>query len=78
MSVGTDGKHSTPTGNDHPGDDHPCPFAGVALAAITGFAPDTVGPARIEPTSGATFSSAAIGRGLAAPPPPPTGPPLFV
>ncbi len=58
--------------------DHPCAFAGLGLAlaepvlpAIALIAPVIEAPVAIIPTA------VAIGRGLAAPPPPPTGPPAL-
>lgn len=57
--------------------DHHCTFAGFS-AALT--APDWPGSAialadLANPTTKAAFDTATIGHGLAAPPPPPTGPP---
>lgn len=63
---------------DHGRADHPCAFAG--LGVVDTAPPSFAFAARPSPT-GTTPVIAAIhrapGRGLAAPPPPPTGPPAF-
>lgn len=71
------------TGMHHGGDkapahgaDHPCAFAGLGLAA----APPPplaaiVAPATHVPPALAPARAVTVGRGLAAPPPPATGPP---
>jgi hypothetical protein len=61
-----------------PAPEHPCAFAGLALA----WAPAELPPAIVPPAFAAFVApreqgGIAIGRGLAAPPPPPTGPPLL-
>lgn len=59
--------------------DHPCSFAG-ATHALAGAAPIGTSP-RIAPIANAALRppfTLAPGRGLAAPPPPSTGPPLYV
>lgn len=55
----------------------PCVFSGFATALTL---PDIIGPATPAPIAvaaffGSSLGRAAIGQGLAAPPPPPTGPP---
>jgi hypothetical protein len=69
-----DGDHSTPSGGDHP-----CAFAGVASPITT---PSSNLAAPVIWTAARTQSSstdyAFPGRGLAAPPPPQTGPPLTI
>ena len=62
--------------------DHPmpsgerCAFAGVGLAALARLpAPALVVPAPLPIASPTRVPAVAIGRGLAAPPPPSTGPP---
>ena len=63
--------------HDNKGHDQPCAFAGLSFAALDAEAPSplialpTVTP--LPPISMAV----AIGRGLAAPPPPSTGPPAL-
>lgn len=55
----------------------PCPFAALPMPASLGSAPAV--PAMLPVASLApaiAWQAAAIGRGLAAPPPPATGPPL--
>lgn len=71
---GSQGDHSDPQGPDHP-----CAFAGVAA----GFAPDA--PLVVDVVAwgpeGAPLAfptEARPGRGLAAPPPPQTGPPRLI
>ena len=58
--------------------DHPCAFAGLGLALAEPVLPAI---ALIAPVVEATVvvipATVAIGRGLAAPPPPPTGPPAL-
>lgn len=64
---------------DKGGADQPCAFAGLAMLADV---PDAaVEPPPVEyaaPSDSAFPTSVAVGRGLAAPPPPSTGPPAFV
>ena len=58
--------------------DHPCAFAGVGLALAEPLPPPPLpapSPARVVPSF--LHSAVTIGRGLAAPPPPATGPPLL-
>ncbi len=58
--------------------DHPCAFAGIGLADATPPLPAIVAPLR--PTRAAPLVDRAVsapGRGLAAPPPPATGPPAL-
>ena len=72
-------------GNLHKGEkapegkgDHPCAFAGVGALAEVGSPADALEPpaliAQVQPE---LPDHAFPGRGLAAPPPPQTGPPLF-
>lgn len=61
-----------------PAADQPCAFAATTLAAL----PDAIGPqgAAPEAIDDATefpFATVSIGQGLAAPPPPSTGPPAL-
>ncbi len=59
--------------------DHPCAFAGLAqafAAADPVALPITLPAPVIDPPL--VPASVAVGRGLAAPPPPQTGPPLLV
>lgn len=57
--------------------DHPCTFAGLSADLLAGGALSALG--HFVAFSGVIvakpFETVAIGRGLAAPPPPPTGPP---
>ena len=58
--------------------DHPCAFAGIAAPMLDGEAPLAIlAPAAIRHAA-LTRPLAAIGQGLAAPPPPATGPPATV
>jgi hypothetical protein len=61
----------------NPGADHPCAFASVtpALEAPVLAAPLPLVPVRAMPAP--TRMLVGVGHGLAAPPPPPTGPPTF-
>lgn len=55
-----------------------CPFAGAGLAMAEPFTPPLLFPAPIfAATAFPLHDIVAIGRGLAAPPPPPTGPPAI-
>jgi hypothetical protein len=56
--------------------DQPCAFAGLALAAADPDPPVLLAPSPSQ-TQQPPLSSVAIGRGLAAPPPPSTGPPIL-
>lgn len=63
---------------DKGGADQPCAFAGLAMATdLPGIAvlPIALAPSMAAPLDGR--SRASIGHGLAAPPPPSTGPPAF-
>ena len=60
--------------------DHPCAFAGIGLADNT-RPPTTIAAPFFKPPSAAPAIErlvAAPGRGLAAPPPPATGPPTLI
>ena len=81
------GQSMSPTAAMHHGDhdggkpampDHPCAFAGLGMAADTA-PPPVIRPLPLVPTSPLALpvSAVAIGHGLAAPPPPATGPPAF-
>lgn len=69
--------HGEEAGHDNPGADHPCAFAGVtpAIDAPTLVLPLPLPFLRVG--SGLIRLLVAIGHGLAAPPPPQTGPPAF-
>lgn len=68
-------------GNDHgqaPAPDQPCAFAGLGLAADAPPPAPVILPATIPAMPAQVLRTAvAVGRGLAAPPPPATGPPAF-
>ena len=57
--------------------DHPCSFAGPAAALDTPVLDVPLPPAAPRHVAVTTHLVAAIGHGLAAPPPPATGPPAF-
>jgi len=57
--------------------DHPCSFAGPVAAVETPLAAVPLPQAAPRYAVAAVHRDVAIGRGLAAPPPPPTGPPAF-
>lgn len=64
-------------GADHPGKSEPCAFAGLAFAWTgAGEGPMLPPPAAEDPAPRAVPQAVSVGRGLAAPPPPSTGPPL--
>ncbi len=69
--------HKKSSDHHDQGPEHPCVFAGVtpAIAAPTLAAP--LPPVRIRATPAPARALVAIGHGLAAPPPPQTGPPTF-
>ena len=75
MVPATHGGHEMPPGH---GQDHPCPFAALGLAAAppAGVAP-LLPPAAVAAAGELVAHSIAVGHGLAAPPPPATGPPAF-
>jgi len=63
--------------HDKQAHDQPCAYAGLSFAAIDADAPPApVAPPHAEPLAPTSFA-VAIGRGLAAPPPPSTGPPVL-
>jgi hypothetical protein len=59
------------------GDQH-CAFAGLGLPMLGGDVPLVVQPERAQAPLATTQALASIGHGLAAPPPPATGPPATV
>lgn len=70
------GRHHAPGDQDHSAGDHPCTFAGLALALDRSLPPMLALPPVILADRLIMASrSIMIGRGLAAPPPPATGPP---
>jgi hypothetical protein len=78
MSMPGMAMHHGKTGHDQSQPDHPCAFAGLGLALAEPTLPALALPplARIEALALRPLTIA-IGRGLAAPPPPSTGPPLL-
>ena len=74
---GHDAQHDKAPAHDSSGD-HPCAFAGAGLAGAPAQFALLVPPLAGHFTPPLPFAAlAAVGRGLAAPPPPPTGPPAF-
>jgi hypothetical protein len=71
------GGHDAPVpGHPQPGD-HPCAFAGP-VAAVEAPQPGVpLPPAALRPAMPPSRLAVSVGHGLAAPPPPPTGPPAF-
>lgn len=59
------------------GPEHPCAFAGVTPAIDTPTLAAPLPPAPVRTTPALARALVAIGHGLAAPPPPQTGPPAF-
>lgn len=77
MSASMHGRHHMPPGQDHPNGDHPCAFGGLSHALANPVLPAFSPAVGIEQDVLATlFWLIGIGHGLAAPPPPATGPPL--
>ena len=78
MVLTPDGKlHHKVPGGGH-GGDHPCAFAGVGVADASPPVPQIVAPTRPAIAVPALSDPATQpGRGLAAPPPPATGPPAL-
>ena len=75
MASAMHGGQEMPAGH---GQDHPCPFAALGLAAAPPAAVAPVlPPAAVTATGRSAAHAIAVGRGLAAPPPPATGPPAF-
>ncbi|MFA7261667.1 MAG: hypothetical protein WC068_01485 [Caulobacter sp.] len=66
-------KHDTPAKS--PGDHAPCVFAAAAPLASPEVAVAVAVPVQVETTAWANTAVVTPGRGLAAPPPWPTGPP---
>ena len=78
MATMAHGHHQMPSGQDHSDGDHPCPYAGFAVALAEPLAPGLDVPVLVPATVVAVVKTAVtVGRGLAAPPPPATGPPLL-
>jgi hypothetical protein len=78
--VDTKGKiHKTDPAKHNAKGHEPCAFAGMAMA-VDIPAPVTALPIRADASlsSVATLFPVSIGKGLAAPPPPSTGPPSFI
>jgi hypothetical protein len=73
------GAHKAPAGGHDNAGSHVCPFAGPGLATTSPLmAPLPVIPPIFAATPLPLHDVVAIGRGLAAPPPPQTGPPAIV
>lgn len=75
----TGGMHHLPGGPDHGAGDHACPYGSLALALAMAepILPVVALPAIMRSVRlVAAVHTVAVGRGLAAPPPPATGPPL--
>jgi hypothetical protein len=70
------GMHHKSGDRDHGSNDHPCAFSSLVTALDETRLPDITLPVFVaEVFRGAVFASVMVGRGLAAPPPPATGPP---
>lgn len=77
MAASVSGAHHGPA-DDHQAADHPCVFSGLGLALAEPRLPDLAVPPAVRAfTLVAIATGVTIGRGLAAPPPPATGPPLL-
>ncbi|HEX7695010.1 MAG TPA: hypothetical protein VF409_11005 [Sphingomonas sp.] len=78
MVMAPDGKlhHKAPANNQQ--GDHPCAFAGVGMANAPASIAAIAAPAFVAPIVPALDHARIVpGRGLAAPPPPQTGPPAL-
>ena len=72
------GMHHEKSSDHHSqGPEHPCAFAGVTPAIDTPPLAAPLPPVRIRATPALARALVTIGHGLAAPPPPQTGPPTF-
>jgi len=71
-----DAQHNGKVPADAPEDDGPCVFAAMAAMSAPIAPPAITAPPQTGPVSGARAFHLAPGRGLAAPPPWSTGPPL--
>jgi hypothetical protein len=70
--------HGTPDADEHQGSDHSCVFADLGLAITAPPALNVALPSIVRAAAlVAILPAVSIGRGLAAPPPPATGPPLL-
>ncbi|MGI4880998.1 MAG: hypothetical protein ACRYG4_26355 [Janthinobacterium lividum] len=70
--------HPAPAAPDHAAGDHACPFAALGIATAPPLDLLPVLPATVVVAIGTAAAAVAVGRGLAAPPPPSTGPPTRV
>lgn len=73
--AGTVPAHDRSDGKDGAGKSQPCAFAGLALPWIGAEAPRLIPPRPAPEIAPPGLAAVAVGRGLAAPPPPSTGPP---
>jgi len=72
------GGHAQHDHHHHGMPDHPCAFAGLGLAMAEPVLPLlALAPIALETLVAPMPAAVSIGRGLAAPPPPPTGPPTL-
>lgn len=78
--LGKDGKlRDLPTQNDQEKPDASCAFAGMAMAGtLPGSAPAQTKPFSAAQPFAPHHYTVTVGRGLAAPPPPATGPPILI
>lgn len=73
------GTHHAPGDHQHDGGKHICPFTGVALALAPPLLPALASlPTAMPGATALPYVAIAVGPGLAAPPPPATGPPHLV
>lgn len=72
------GAHKMPAGNHHDSGSSICAFAGIGVAMAEPFVPSlALIPPAFAAAPALVREIVAIGRGLAAPPPPQTGPPAI-
>lgn len=75
-AMAMDHGHKAPDSDHRKSDMGVCPFAGLGMAMAAPFVPPMLAPAPFLAVAAPLLPGVvAIGRGLAAPPPPPTGPP---
>ncbi|TFI59648.1 hypothetical protein E2493_03865 [Sphingomonas parva] len=77
QAVSAHAGHGGDKGKDPPPPDQPCAFAAVAAPWLGADLPLPLAPPALALAAISPATFVALGRGLAAPPPPSTGPPLL-
>jgi hypothetical protein len=79
MAMATDARHNPDQHEEHKSADHPCAFAAASTAVDLAAVLHPVAPTTMAAATAYTaLSFARPGLGLAAPPPPKTGPPFLI